>query len=854
MNIMLKEAAKWCAVERDENPSPAKIRRAILKEENVLSDFSIITVPALPRDQTVFKICGNDKVILIGIALFDAMPIRSAYQKQPVTESAEIYFDPRHDHIGWFRFEFTPNGTSSTTFLPYPEAHTSDYPLLRVQKHQFQTEYFPSGSSYAWRCHWVFAWFDAAEVFRYGDSCGFNICRYRPDTSYEFSSWNYLSGNGGPDATAFGNLYQTAPEVQLAQLALVRNGSTLQLSGAAHGLKSRSKLNWEARGPLGESVRATAAIKGNQWSAAFPFPKSEAGRYRFFASLNGTALEPAALEADLPATKRAGKARPFTASMTWDWPDDLMANYYTPERLDAQIKIIKDWGINRIHWIDYSNAPSFWAMHYWDDTYKQTVKHCGDVVACAAEQAHANGLELVADFKVFDIGINTFHLKDNPCTVQELEGCRSAAIPEIVAHREWTQQTNAAWRREAAFPITRLRFYSRTPLPEIDPSAINLLVSRDNQGYKKYKGPLQIGQGTVRRGHARWTPAGKQKAAGAERNWYLEITGLELKLPFAALQIAGDNVFARQQGFMLMEAENSRGEIQPLTTATTGHRDFNEEGYFFGKEWPGWNNYTEPMVMEREWRLNDIGFTFQEIPDLPTLLEPSYEGARDIWLRRIEKLLDAGVDGVCIRIYNHHNGILSWLQFAFAPAVVEAFEERYGRTPDTTPADYEAIRRLRGEFFTQFMRDAKKLTSKRGKKLMVQLESVEVPPHLDVRMQLFLDYQTWIDEGIVDEVLMKDWTSQSPWVHENVLPRARRRGIPVHIISRCLNNGLDHTAMLTTPPLVANAYRAGFSGFDFYEMANLMELNPEGVPMDKAYSGRAITQACRELRQLQGIE
>ena len=95
--------------------------------------------------------------------------------------------------------------------------------------------------------------------------------------------------------------------------------------------------------------------------------------------------------------------------MTYDFPDCLMAQPYTPQSLCAEMKVIKDWGIERLHWIDYSDAPSFMAMDYWDRNYLTTKKACGDLLTCAAAQAHANNLEIIADFKVFDLGINTFY-------------------------------------------------------------------------------------------------------------------------------------------------------------------------------------------------------------------------------------------------------------------------------------------------------------------------------------------------------------------------------------------------------------------------------------------------------------
>src|SRR5688572_22856453 len=104
MNIAA--TTRWCAVEHDEKPSAAKLRDAILRGENVATDFSTIIVPAPPRDQTAFKVCGNDRVLLVAVALFDAVNQRIAYQKSPMNDSAEIYFDLRGDHLGWFRFEF----------------------------------------------------------------------------------------------------------------------------------------------------------------------------------------------------------------------------------------------------------------------------------------------------------------------------------------------------------------------------------------------------------------------------------------------------------------------------------------------------------------------------------------------------------------------------------------------------------------------------------------------------------------------------------------------------------------------------------------------------------------------------
>lgn len=735
-----------------------------MRREDIQDGFSILTAPTPPRDQTLFALSGNKKELLIGVAALNSVAALDGSED----ESLEIFFNPRNDEYGWFQFYFPVNGeASSSEYLPYPEAHASDYPRVRLARYEWRHD--PIFNEYhAGQCNWLFAWFAVEEVFRYGPKCGFNICRTRPAIE-EYSSWSFCSGNGFGDATSFGTLY--------------RDSSA-----------TRNKSNLRA-------------------------PQT------------------------LAPEKQRRRRRDFRLGITYDIPDNLMMRSYTPQSLREEFAVFEEWGIKRINWIDYSDAPPFWRLLHWSRNYKSTTKHCGDLLPCAVEQAHALNLEIFADFKVFDLGINTFFTDDDGNSVPDIEGRNVVTVPEIAAHPEWTMQSHPTWQRSAQYPITTLRVYSKTPLPEIDSSLLQLRVSQDNREYKKYAGPLKVSQGTVMRPHQRWTPAGTLAGKGRERNWFIEISGLRLTAPFAALQIKGEKISAMHHGFMLMEAVCQDGSKSPLTIATHGQRDFRDSGYFFWKEWPGWNNYSEPIIREGVWQLNDLGFTFQQHPNLPTLLEPGYEGTRNIWLNRIQRILDTGVDGVCIRILNHHNGVMSWLQYAFAPVVVQEFQSRFGRAPQPDSDDYEQIRRIRGEYFTEFLRSAKLLTKQHGKKLIAQFEyGMEVPPHLDTRMQIFWDYRTWINEGIMDEIYLKFWTAYSPFIHCEVLPLAANRQIPVHIVSRN-SAALDMRSMETIPRLVTDAQYLGFSGFNFYEAADILQPTAEGALMPRGAIDAAIKKS-----------
>lgn len=843
MNLTVRESNRWCVVERDKRPSPTKLRRQILREENVVSGFSILEAPAPAHDDTIFKVCGNEKEILVAVALMDSTRHLSARPEDSQRDTVEILFDPLSDQLGYVQFLFAPSAkvVSAATdphrdpestddvqvisHLPYPEAHSSGYPILKLRNYQWRDEDFSTCPIMLLRCRWLFAWFPTQEVFRNGDVCGLNICRERPHLA-EFSSWNYCSGNGAQDATSFGQLYRSRAPAHVACERAALDGNVLHATGRVGG--DVKALAFELASPDGERVRAKASVRGDTWEARAKIDARVGGRYRLYPVCDGKAIEPRYLAIDVPARRNA---RTFCLSVTYDSPMSIVANYYTPDRLDRDMAIWADLGITRIHWIEYGDWPSFW--HHgggrWSKNYRKTIEHCDDYLAAAVGAAHAHDLEFIADLKTFDLGINCFFEEpDGVSTVEDLEGKHVSVIPEIAAHQEWTMRSNPAWQVDPSFPVARLRLYSETPIPGLRPEDVRLLTSKDNVRYRRYGKPFGFTQGALRRPHRRWTPAGNVRERGSCKNWYVELCDLDLQQPFLAVRLGKEEIRLTHRGCMLAEAWDGHGRAVPLTVATNGD---SADGFFFWKGWPGWTNQTEAILQRRAWAGRNLGFVFREMPNMPTMLEPAYEGARTIWLGRITTMLTSGVDGVDIRTYCHHNGPMSYLKYAFAPPVCETFRSMYGREPRAEPDDYERVRRIRGDCYTDFLREAKKLVAGHGKKLIIELESgIEMSPALDCRMQLPMDWQTWLREGVMDEIRLKWWTMESPFIHENVLPLARKHGVPVHITSRCLHQGLGARATELADLVIGGACAAGFAGYSFYEQQNLMDLNPEGQP------------------------
>ena len=840
MALELRDSNRWALVEYDPRPTVAKLRRQILEDQNVQSGFSILTAPAPAHDVTLFKVIGNERHILVGIAMQDSVKFLSPLADKGMIDEAEILFDPLNDRLGWFQFHFSPGKAPAAdgptnphrdresadevhtcSHLPYAEAYSSDCFDLKLGKWETREEEFTTCKIARLRCRWVFARFRTKEVFRNGHVCGFNVCRHRRHLA-EFSSWNYCSGNGSQDATGFGKLYLASPPAYVRCDRAELDGGRLRLEGERDG---KGKLSMELVDSMGERHAVAVTSRGGRWRGEVDIDLSASGRCRLYPKCGRQPVEPEFIAIDLPSASRRSS---FCMSVLYDTPMSIIANYYTPARLDRDMALWAEQGIGRVHWIEYGDWPSFWlgTNHGWKRHYQRTIRECGDLLPAAVKAAHGNGLELIGDLKTFDLGFNCFFVDNSGSSVADLEGRQVSVIPEIAAHQEWTMQADPRWLAPASAPIASLRLHSETPIPRIDAAKVHLLISGTNRRYRRSSGDLVVTQGETMRRHQRWTPAGNEPERGRRKNWYVEISGLDLRTPYAAVDLGIDGLQLHHRGFMLAEARDGAGKLVPLTLATNGDA---ADGYFYWKGWPGWSNQTEALLQVRHWDARNLGLACREMPNMPTLLEPTFAGARSIWLGRIQQILDRGADGVDIRTYCHHNGPMHYLKYAFAEPVRQAFERLYGREPGLCAADYERVRRIRGEAYTEFIRAAKQLTASRGKKLIVELESgIEVPASLNCRMQLALEWRKWIEEEMIDEIRLKWWTAQSPFVHAEILPLARRHGIPVHLTSRCLHTGIDVRARELGQLLFGGAQAAGFDGYCLYEQQNLMDLNPAG--------------------------
>jgi len=145
----------------------------------------------------------------------------------------------------------------------------------------------------------------------------------------------------------------------------------------------------------------------------------------------------------------------------------------------------------------------------------------------------------------------------------------------------------------------------------------------------------------------------------------------------------------------------------------------------------------------------------------------------------------------------------------------------------TEPFDRVALRRLRGEFYTGFMREASQLLRAAGKGVEAHVNALMRSPGWHTWKEMEFNWQAWIDEGLLDGVtIMQQELRVSPGIM--AVEAARRAGVKVNFRPYLnafprLANGPQRLAHL-----VQEARKGGADGVILYENAAYMVAAPDG--------------------------
>lgn len=584
--------------------------------------------------------------------------------------------------------------------------------------------------------------------------------------------------------------------------------------------------------------------------------------------LDDTAPYPSETVAGTPQAEKklaAAEANAKTPKLyvTYDWPDEMMGGPYDAATLEREFRYLKAKGVSRIYWIDYPSwtdaGPDEDGMvHMWADrkpmaeNMRKTRAALGeDPFFFASKLAHRLGLEFYSVVKPYDLHTGT------PRAVPP-EGCRFAGIPVIGGklypsdvfvrrHPEFGFRRNPAWTTapyDAELKKVTVFTGSDEPFPFAAGEA-ELYTSLDNLTYSKVA--AKASARLVERPNYEWTPAGKAAVAGTEKVWALEFTGIPGKARYAAVKFPkwdGHWRF-RNARFLAFEVEDAKGPVattfsqvpRGLNAGVSKARDFRTNGLEFFHDGGSacWSDASEYMEMPFAIGPGGVfGFGVGQGAYRPDMLDPSHPEVQDHFVDFfVKRALAADADGVDVRLANHHC-CQEWMAYAYAEPVLKTFRARFGREPKADAADYERIRRIRGEGHTAFLRKAAALLHAKGKKLHHHFEARMISePDVDTYDQIHWDWRTWIDEGIVDGLSAKYVGAFNYRFDREVLPRARAKGLEVNMISFPADPRLcNEPAILRAPEIAGNVWDlcrlGGFDALNVYETWVYLRTTPKG--------------------------
>jgi hypothetical protein len=222
------------------------------------------------------------------------------------------------------------------------------------------------------------------------------------------------------------------------------------------------------------------------------------------------------------------------------------------------------------------------------------------------------------------------------------------------------------------------------------------------------------------------------------------------------------------------------------------------------------------------------------------VMSPSFPETRALWMTWVTAMLDAGADGIDIRP-GHHHADFAWIEYGFEEPVREEMLRRTGVDIwETDDFDYDLWRRIRGEGWTQFVREASAVVRARGKKLTVHIdEHFDNAPGLGGAMNMVTDWRSWLEESLIDGVTGKALWPGASFSREAV-ELAHAKGVPVSYAPYCNNFFEDRSTMnhlggspigceIPVRRLIEWGKANGYDSFLFYECASALRAAPDGT-------------------------
>ncbi|HAZ02169.1 MAG: hypothetical protein A2W90_23795 [Bacteroidetes bacterium GWF2_42_66] len=526
---------------------------------------------------------------------------------------------------------------------------------------------------------------------------------------------------------------------------------------------------------------------------------------------------------------------------TTDYFDNIIGSKFLFGRkhLDALHKYLASIGVTRHQWI----VEMIW--NFYDPQ-----PNGFDLLAEAVKSAHKHGLEFYAELKPFEGGSfgnalpHSMPFAKETYSLRDIRGIYPSARP-FVAENPHLCLKRRPGTYEATGPVSAIRLVKNDDKPtRIKPEHLSIWTSQQNNGFVKYNGPVSF------RESVEWRPVFPK----SKECRIIHLEGLQLPANHKYILIRCDKAdpggnFTNERG-SIVELTSSDGNMIPsiLSMGTVNYDDLRQEyennlyekitRYFQNpevreeftnrekaeKHYCDFYSFDERIQITAPYTLDKEGYVAVACGKPEYMLgnlHPIYPEVRKHWLDMISFCLERGVDGINIRHSNHTRSPEDW-EYGFNDAVIEAAG---GRT------DYPTIRRINGNAYTQFLREARELVKSWNKTFVIHLYSQMlmpddrsgrtnyIPPNFEWQ------WKTWIRE-IADELEFRGAWMLRPenlrQVLETFAVETSDANKPFYFQGNMKELGLNgpYEYKFTRNELEMVQNNPAYSGFVLYETAN----------------------------------
>jgi len=536
--------------------------------------------------------------------------------------------------------------------------------------------------------------------------------------------------------------------------------------------------------------------------------------------------------------------------VTTDFVDDLLraGRHFEERDIDELMAYSASLGAECHEWI----LDTIWTL------YDEDSPVGFDLLETACEAAHRHGMRFQVMFKPFEGGTEhmgvvlpaTMPRPEEKVVLEEQRGLLHAVRPFVAAHPEmriarWAADDDPGGR------VAAIRLVKNDDgLVGFGLEDLTILTSCRNGGYEPYDGPVELEESVEWRPCFPWRdspcriltlgglnlPADAKfflirckKGDGAEgfTNAVEKIVelvnecGCVIPSMPSLRRADAKNMFERASRIARLEITRYARRHPEARRLLCDEAWFLEQCRDMHRFDAGW----EDACLERD---GEVAVARGKPRYNAGSLHPIYPEVREHWLEHVRFCIDRGVDGVNIRTANHNRPYEPWA-YGFNEPVLERMT-RWGNIAEA--------RRINGDAYTQFLREAADLLHRAGREMGVHAHGLMLR-HCDraannIPFPCNFDWQweTWVRE-IADYVEYRGAFFLRPENQREVADRiglvAREAGKPLVYQSmrgEMVHFDGPHHALAWEMDWVRN--HPDVAAYNLYETANFSRLHPDG--------------------------